>query len=121
MFIKYAFQYIIWNNLKESTFQDCLSPDERRLRDRRYPRCSVPRWEDSPFKYLLDSQNDQALVNATGLPLASFNELLIHFSFYYHGYTFSRRTGQIRKLKNDSSRKRKFPAEGALGLVLVWY
>ena len=30
-------------------------------------------------------------------------------------------TGQIRRLKRKSSKRRELPAEGALGLVLVWY
>ena len=48
--------------MKQPAFYDALSPEERRLRDRRYPRCSVAPWNDSPFKFLIDSGNDQAMV-----------------------------------------------------------
>jgi hypothetical protein len=122
MVSKFAIRYFIWSNLQQtSTFHDALSSEERRLRDRRYPRCSVPRWNESPFKFLLDSRNDQALLNATGLSFPSFDELLLAFEPYYNGYTFDDATGQIRKLKGKSGRKRELPAEGALGLVLVWF
>ena len=122
MFSRYALKYFIWSNLQQqSSFHDSLSPDERRLRDRRYPRRSVARWNHSPFKFLLDSRDDQAILNATGLDLASFYELLAAFEPYYHEYTFDAKTGTIRKLKGKNGRKREVPAEGALGLVLVWY
>jgi hypothetical protein len=65
--------------------------------------------------------NDQALLNATGLSFASFNELLLAFAPYYYGYTFDETTGQIRRLKRNNGRIRELPAEGALGLVLVWF
>ena len=121
MFSKYAIQYFIWSNLQQMSFHDSLSKNERRIRDRRYPRCSVPRWIDSPFKFLLDSQNDQALLNATGLSFYCFNELVSFFKPYYYGYTFDQSKGTIRKLRTKNGRKRELPAEGALGLVLVWY
>ena len=120
MFSKHAIRYFIWSNLQQPSFRESLSIEERRLRDRRYPRCSVPRWNDSPFKFLLDSLNDQALLNATGLSFACFHELLLAFEPYYYGYTFDE-TGQIRRLKRKNGRKRELPAEGALGLVLVWF
>jgi hypothetical protein len=65
--------------------------------------------------------NNQALLNATGLSFASFNELLLAFEPYYYSYTFDETTGQIRRLKRKNGRKRELPAEGALGLVLVWF
>lgn len=122
MLSKYVFEYIIWCNLtqEEPSFFDALSRDERRLRDRRYPRCSVGSWNDSPFKFLLDSRNDQALLHATGLTFASFNDLLQVFAMYYYDYTFDE-ANTIRKIKATNGRKRQLPAEGALGLVLVWF
>ena len=124
MFSKYAIQYFMWMNLQqqqEETFFDALSSDERKRRDKRYPRCSVAPWKDCPFKFLLDSRNDQALLNATGLTFHSFNELLDVFRPYYYAYTFDLASGQIRKIKGKNGRKRELPAEGALGLVLLWF
>jgi hypothetical protein len=50
-----------------------------------------------------------------------FHELLLAFEPYYYGYTFEAGTGKIRRLKGKNGRKRELPAEGALGLVLVWF
>ena len=121
MFSKYALQYFVWKNLQENSFFDSLSTEERRIRDRRYPRCSVAPWAQLPFKFLLDSGNDQAMINATGLTIVAFYELLSVFEPYYYAYTVDEATDKIRKLKLKNGRKRELPAAGALGLVLLWF
>jgi hypothetical protein len=58
--------------MKKQTYMSTLTPEDRRGRDRRIPRCSICHYNESAFKYLYDSKNDQGLLNLTGLDHASF-------------------------------------------------
>ena len=104
-----------------------LSLEGRRRRDRRYPRVSLKYYPASPFKYLYDSGNDQALLNATGVDHAEFTRILEKFQPIFDNHKFDMETGRIgtRKKTSDGTgyrgRPRTIDAIGALGLVLVWY
>ena len=53
-----------------------LSEEDRRRRDRRTPRISIRRYNESAFFYLFGSGNDQALLNCCGIDHVTFRELL---------------------------------------------
>jgi hypothetical protein len=67
----------IMDDDEECTFKSRLSPEDRRRRDRRIPRrANLSYYEDSPFKNIFDSGEDQALPNLTGLDHHTFNKLI---------------------------------------------
>ena len=103
-----------------------LDEFERRRRDRRIPRVALKKYNSSPFEYLYNSLNDQALLNATGCDHRAFTILLKKFHPYYHYYTFHQETGIIRRKKcymdgTPMGRQRDMSSVGCLGLVLMWY
>ena len=113
--------------LMESTpYKRYLSEEERRLRDRRYPRCAVQPFKYSNFYHLYESKNDQALANATGHDFNSFDNLLRLFAPVYNLNTYDEQLRVIRPKildaeGNRKGRPRDLPACGCLGLILMWY
>ena len=99
----------------------------RRRRDRRDPRVSLRRYADSPFRHLHDSNNDQALLNATGVDHAEFRNLLAAFKPIFDAHRIDESTGYVLEKKKamDGSkfrgRQRSVDAVGCLGLVLMWF
>ena len=91
--------------------QMTLNAVGRRRRDRRYPRVSLRRYADSPFRHLHDSNNDQALLNATGVDHAEFRNLLAAFKPIFYMYTIDESTGyeycDKLILRNRKVRKRR--------------
>jgi DDE superfamily endonuclease len=109
-------------NSRLSWKQHNLTIEGRRRRDRRYPRSAIKPYSKSPFVYLLNSRNDQALLNATGVDFDEFNQLLIQFQPVFDSFTVDESTGKIvAKTRYNKGRKRSIDAKGALGLVLMWY
>ena len=102
-----------------------LDEEEKRRRDRRYPRISLRTFRYSSFYKVYASRCDQALLNATGHDFNSFDNLLRLFAPFYHLYTFDDEIGRIRKkILEDGKpkgRPRDLSACGCLGLVLMWY
>ena len=102
-----------------------LTLEEKHRRDRRYPRCSIKRYVDSPFLNLYNSGNDQALMNCTAVDNRVFRDLLSLFKPVYDTYTVDQ-SNNIRKLKlskdgKPRGRTREVDAVACLGLVLFWY
>ena len=54
-----------------------LSIEDRRRRSKRFPRASIWRYSQSPFKYMFSKGNDQALLNCCGIDYKVFHELLV--------------------------------------------
>ena len=107
------------------SFASLLSLEGRRRRDRRIPRESLQNYSESAFKTLLDSNNDQALLNACGHDHASFQSLVELFQPFYDSHFPSRISGFIERVAITSTGKRKgrtrhLDAAGCLGLVLMW-
>jgi hypothetical protein len=71
------------NQRKQQWKQRMLTEEGRRRRDKRYPRAALKFYNDSPFKYLYDSGNDQALLNACGVDHEEFSKLLDLFEPLY--------------------------------------
>ena len=102
-----------------------LSPEEKVRRGRRIPRVSIRDYTYSPFKYLFESRNNQALLNCCACDHAMFAELHAIFKPFYFRYTFDDE-GVIRKVRLTKNGKRKgrrqdLDSIGCLGLVLYWY
>ena len=105
--------------------EDEMSMEEKRRRDRRIPRCALMPYQKSPFLFLFNSGNDQALLNATATDHQVFRELLGLFAPWYDRYMFEE-SGVIRPIKltrngTRKGRRRDLDATGCLGLVLFWY
>ena len=78
-------------------------------------------YKSSPFHYLYDSGNNQALLNCTGFDYEKFNNLLNKFGTTFENYTLDVETDRIRLKKKHTGRPRDLDAIGGLGLVLIWY
>jgi hypothetical protein len=112
--------------LPKPRFATLLSLEGRRRRDRRIPRVSLQDYSASAFKTVLDSNNDQALLNACGHDHASFQCLLELFEPIYCSHFLNRDSGFIEPVTLLGTGKRKgrprhLDAAGCLGLVLMWY
>ena len=94
------FMYVLWDEEerrleRRNWAQKHLNMEGRRRRDRRYPRIAIRFYSDSPFKYLYEAGNDQALLNACGVDHKEFEKLLQVFVPFYEKYTFDEKTGVI--------------------------
>ena len=110
----------------EDDDENRLTIEDRRRRDRRYPRIAIQYYEQSSFKYLFLSGDEQALLNACGVDHKVFDELLAVFQPIYDTHTYDRETGHIKKLKLSPQGvprgvTRHLDATGCLGLILHWY
>jgi DDE superfamily endonuclease len=121
-FILLAAAYLIMKKkkIKKKAWKNRLTLEGRRRRDRRYPRCSLRLYHESPFHHLFTCQNDQALLNACGVDHDEFHRLLQLFQPHFDECTFNEKTGEIYKKKHPG-RRRSIDAVGALGMVLMWY
>ena len=98
-----------------------LSKMERTRRQRRIPRSALLPPHESPWKRVLQSQNDQALITLTGLDFATFNVVAQPFQFFFDNYTPFTKEGSIVLLKKKTTGRPRFiSAEDGLGLVLAW-
>eukprot|EP00536_Pseudo-nitzschia_multiseries_P004511 jgi/Psemu1/10126/gm1.10126_g len=78
-----------------------LGEEDKKRRDRRTPRIAIKRYSQSPFIYLYQSGNDQALLNCCGVDHVVFRELLHLFEPLYNSYTVDKNTGVIQKKTRD--------------------
>ena len=111
---------------QELSYGRRLAFEDRQRRSRKIPRCVIRRHKDSPFCFLYQNGNDQAMINITGQDYCVFRQLLLLFKPVYRLYTYDYTTNQIWKLKlrRDRSplgRKRELDAVTGLGLVLMWF
>jgi hypothetical protein len=77
--------------------QHFLSIEGRRMRDQRYPKVSLCLYGKSPFVYMLNSRNDQALLNVTGVDFTEFDLLLNRFQPLFESFTVNESTGTVVK------------------------
>ena len=107
----------------EETYWQQQSLYQKRLRDKRIPRCALKFFNHSPWFYMYNCGNDQALVNMTGLDHFGFSKMLKVFKPYWDAYVMDR-SGNIKgrkKIRSRVGRPRHLCALGGLGLVLTWY
>ena len=120
-----AIQEFFFRSCEERTYYQRLPQKGRELRDRRIPRQAIRPYVDSPFRFLFESMNDQALSLLTHCDYEVFNELLTLFKPVFDRYRPTD-DGRICLCKTTQSRKvlgrkRSIDATGCLGLVLLWY
>jgi hypothetical protein len=113
-------------NDERSWNHHALTLEGRRRKDRRYPRASLNYYRDSSFKYLFDTGNEQALLNATGVDHPEFDKLLALFKPIFDSHILDETTGLIRKKKPSVAPgyfgcPRSIDAAGCLGLILLWF
>ena len=87
--------------LHNTSYRSLLPPEERRCRDRRLPRCSIRKYKYSPFKYMYDIMNDQALLNTTGLDHRTFQELLNLYEPFFKKYMWDKKKKMVWLMKVD--------------------
>ena len=90
---------IFYHQLFESTkdiYRHNLDKVDRKKRDRINPKIALRMYKSSPFHYLYDSGNNQALLNCTGFDQAKFKNLLDKFCTRFDNYTFGQLSGLIR-------------------------
>jgi hypothetical protein len=98
-----------------------LPLSEIHRRDCRIPRCALLHPDNSPFRRLYLSCNEQSLITLTGLDYRSFGYLLEKFSPLYFRYSPSSSNGKIVVLQNVGAlggRPRLLDPAGCLALIL---
>ena len=81
----------------------------------------------SPFKYMYNSKNEQALLNTTGLDHRTFQELLNLYEPFFKKYMWDKKRKKVRLMKVDKfgrpyrRKPRDMDAAGSLGLILTWF
>ena len=94
--------------------------------DKRTPWISLKQYAESPFSFLFNSGNDQALLNCCAVDLRVFCNLLHLFKPIYNRYTVNKNTGRIgpvvlTKHGEPKGRRRELDAIDCLVLVLYWF
>ena len=101
----------------QKRFLRALGAAEKQVRQRRIPRESLHPVHRSAWRALFYSNNNQALITATGLDHRTFDYLLHKFEPIFNAYTpFGNTTIKV----SNRGRKRYITAVDCLGLVLVW-
>jgi hypothetical protein len=101
-------------------FYQSLSIEHRRRRYNRIPRESLVDPSNSAWRKLYQSQNDQAMITATGLDYSTFEYLLQKFKPLYDHLTPHSKDGDIKLLTSKETKPRIIEASDCLGLVLMW-
>ena len=102
-------------------FYKRLSKEAKKRRHRSIPWEALHMPEDSGWRKLYNSKNDQALITLTGLDHAAFEYLESKFRLYYDDYSPYGSDGYVkRKEQTNKGRKRLMNSEDCLGLILAW-
>jgi hypothetical protein len=112
---------IIGSSLSQASLKHFLPLVEKRRRDCCIPRCLLLRPDESPFRRLYLSGNEQALITFTGLDHRAFSYILHQFTPLYHRYTPYSTGGKFTILHNAGSlggRPWSLDPAGCLALVL---
>ena len=118
---------LFFDDSSDDEEQPLLSLEERRRRSRKIPRIALKQYQQSAFRFMFDSGNNQALINCCAVDHKVFRELLDLFKPVFDSHTIDHKTGLIKKLKRTANgkistgRPRKVDAVGVLGMVLFWY
>jgi hypothetical protein len=123
-----SFNLLTWQEIitrPKPRFASLPSLEGCRRRNRRIPRENLQGCFKLAFKTVLDSNNDQALLNACGHDHASFQCLVELFEPVHDSHFLNLVSGFIEPAALMSTGKRNgrlqhLNAAGCLGLVLVW-
>ena len=100
-------------------FWKSLSDRQRRRRDKRIPRNALLSTRRSPWRRVLHSQSDQALITVTGLDHATLHYALELFAPLFDNYT-PHNCDIIRAHNPKLGRPRKIRPEDCMGILLCW-
>ena len=104
------------------TFRSLLTLEGRRRRAGFVPRASLQAHMASSWRYLYETDNDQALITKTGFDHKVFSDLNNLFSPVFRWYSPWTEDGFVKRLTNpDEGKPRILDSAGCLGLVLSWY
>ena len=98
-----------------------FSTEQRRRCLRRIPRCALVHMDNSSFRALYNSRNDQSFITFTGLDYNSFQYLLNKFRPLYNRYSPYVENGKVARVRHEGGthgRPRSLDAASCLGLVL---
>ena len=96
---------------------------DRRLRQRKIPRCCLHNPSGSAWRRLYQSDNDQGMITLTGLDHCAFKTLCGLFAPEFEAYTPFVPSGEscfYRMKQANKGRPRQIRPEDGLGLVLAW-
>ena len=112
-------QYIL---SPERTMRSLLSLQARRNRSGTIRRKALLPYSQSPFLYLYQSGQDDAMITLTGFNYAAFHKLLGLFEAFFEAYTPHSKSGFVkrRNMSDKRGRPRNIDAKGCLGLYLTW-
>ena len=82
----------------QKRFYKKLSQCERIRRYRRIPRCALLSPNESPWRRVYESRNDQALITMTGLDFDTFRDILQEFKVCYNKFSPFSKDGLIFEL-----------------------
>ena len=120
------FGYFLFFDTDSEDEEPSLCIEERRRRSKKFPRISLTKYQQSAFRVMFESGNDQALINCCAVDHRVFRELLSLFEPVFVSHCVDPDTGLIKKIKKTNNFLRKgqrcsVDAVGVLGLVLFWY
>mmetsp|Transcript_30918 Transcript_30918/g.63117 ORF Transcript_30918/g.63117 Transcript_30918/m.63117 type:complete len:197 (-) Transcript_30918:55-645(-) len=101
-------------------FRDSLDNKERKKRANKVPRLALLSLHSSPWRKLIESSSDPALITFTGFDKNAFYVLLEIFAPYFDEYTPFTTNGKICLKRVGFGRPRKIRPEDCLGLSLAW-
>ena len=100
-------------------FLHSLSKRQRRRRQRRIPREALLTIDVSPWRKLLNSRHDGALITATGFDMSSLSSIFARFApLFDNNSPFV--SDCISPINPKRGRKRKIRHEDCVGLTLMW-
>ncbi len=101
-------------------FRGSLDNKERKKRANKVPRLALLSVHSSPWRKLIESSSDPALITFTGFDKNAFYILLEIFGPYFDEYTPFTTSGKISLKRVGFGRPRKIRPEDCLGLSLAW-
>lgn len=103
-------------------FYNSLDSEDKRIRQRRFPRDSLVHQKRSPWRKLYHSQNNQGMITLTGFDFDAFNIVCSKFAKVFDAYSPFGKDDNVTIIPKISKRgrKRNISAADCLGLVLAW-
>ena len=99
-----------------------LSEEDKRRRQRHFPRYSLQDTENSSWRGVYDGRCDQSMITLTGFDCASFEWLAERFDTYFKDYSPFVDAGLScfdYRRKSSAGRRRKINGRDCLGLILT--
>ena len=92
--------YLLFFEEDNNEDKPCLSLEDRRRRSKKIPRIALTQYQQSAFRVMFDSGNNQALINCCAVDHRVFRQLLELFKPVFDSHAIDHATGLIKKLKH---------------------